>query len=169
MVGIKVLVNIYLLFVDLAPSSRYHSVNRSKFPCFSYMARLKVARSIYDNLQHVNPRLSPSTASWSFRTLLHAKSTIEPAVVASKPAYLSRYTSSSSRASMQLRQTPLYNLHIKYSAKIMPFAGYSMPVQYSDLSLVESHNWTRQKASLFDVSHMSVGSLLSPVSSTVSR
>jgi aminomethyltransferase len=64
---------------------------------------------------------------------------------------------------MQLRQTLLNNLHITHSAKMVPFAGYSMPVQYSDLSLVESHNWTRQKASLFDVSHMSVRSLVSPV------
>lgn len=37
---------------------------------------------------------------------------------------------------------------------MVPFAGYSMPVQYSDLSLVESHKWTREKASLFDVGHM---------------
>lgn len=59
---------------------------------------------------------------------------------------------------MQLHHTPLYDLHIAHSAKMVPFAGYSMPVQYSDMSLVESHNWTRQKASLFDVSHMSVGS-----------
>ena len=31
-----------------------------------------------------------------------------------------------------------------------------MPVQYSDLSIVDSHNWTREKASLFDVGHMYV-------------
>lgn len=37
---------------------------------------------------------------------------------------------------------------------MVPFAEYSMPVQYSDLSLVESHKWTREKASLFDVGHM---------------
>jgi len=37
---------------------------------------------------------------------------------------------------------------------MVPFAGYSMPVQYSDLSLSESHNWTREKCSLFDVGHM---------------
>jgi aminomethyltransferase len=39
----------------------------------------------------------------------------------------------------------------------VPFGGYSMPVQYSDLSIVESHHWTREKASLFDVGHMYVG------------
>ncbi|KAK7541435.1 hypothetical protein IWX46DRAFT_621351 [Phyllosticta citricarpa] len=54
----------------------------------------------------------------------------------------------------QLAQTPLYDLHLSYGAKIVPFGGYAMPVLYKDLSLVDSHNWTREKASLFDVSHM---------------
>lgn len=39
---------------------------------------------------------------------------------------------------------------------MVPFAGFSMPVQYSDLSVGESHVWTREKASLFDVGHMYV-------------
>lgn len=37
---------------------------------------------------------------------------------------------------------------------MVPFGGYEMPVQYSDLSVGESHKWTREKASLFDVGHM---------------
>ncbi len=37
---------------------------------------------------------------------------------------------------------------------MVPFGGFSMPVQYSDLSVGESHKWTREKASLFDVGHM---------------
>lgn len=37
---------------------------------------------------------------------------------------------------------------------MVPFAGFSMPLQYKDLSHLESHHWTREKASLFDVSHM---------------
>ncbi|KAI9827545.1 MAG: Aminomethyltransferase, mitochondrial [Thelocarpon impressellum] len=37
---------------------------------------------------------------------------------------------------------------------MVPFAGYSMPVQYEDLSVGDSHRWTREKASLFDVGHM---------------
>ena len=37
---------------------------------------------------------------------------------------------------------------------MVPFGGYTMPVQYSDLSVSESHHWTREKASLFDVGHM---------------
>jgi aminomethyltransferase len=55
-----------------------------------------------------------------------------------------------------LRKTALYDLHVARGAKMVPFAGYSMPLQYSDLSHVESHKWTREKASLFDVSHMYV-------------
>jgi len=38
---------------------------------------------------------------------------------------------------------------------MVPFGAFSMPVQYSDLSVGESHKWTREKASLFDVGHMS--------------
>jgi aminomethyltransferase len=51
-------------------------------------------------------------------------------------------------------RTALYDLHLQHGAKMVPFGGYSMPVQYSDLSVGESHAWTREKASLFDVGHM---------------
>ncbi|PNS19899.1 glycine cleavage system T protein [Sphaceloma murrayae] len=37
---------------------------------------------------------------------------------------------------------------------MVPFGGFEMPVQYNDLSVGESHKWTREKASIFDVSHM---------------
>lgn len=37
---------------------------------------------------------------------------------------------------------------------MVPFGGFSMPVQYADLSVGESHRWTREKCSLFDVGHM---------------
>lgn len=37
---------------------------------------------------------------------------------------------------------------------MVPFGGYSMPVQYPDLSIAESHHWTREKCSIFDVGHM---------------
>jgi aminomethyltransferase len=53
-----------------------------------------------------------------------------------------------------LKRTQLYDLHVARGAKMVPFAGYEMPLQYEDLSHVESHKWTREKASLFDVSHM---------------
>lgn len=53
-----------------------------------------------------------------------------------------------------LRRTSLYELHVAHQGKMVPFAGYSMPVQYGDLSIGDSHIWTREKASLFDVGHM---------------
>lgn len=64
---------------------------------------------------------------------------------------VARYASSPSEP---LAKTQLYSLHEAHGAKMVPFAGYSMPLQYADLSHVESHAWTREKASLFDVSHM---------------
>lgn len=70
-----------------------------------------------------------------------------------------RYASSSSSTS--LNRTQLYDLHLKYGAKMVPFAGFDMPLQYTDLSHTESHHWTREKASLFDVSHMLVSPLFS--------
>ncbi|CUS06985.1 unnamed protein product [Tuber aestivum] len=60
----------------------------------------------------------------------------------------------SSAAPRTLARTPLYDLHVARGAKMVPFAGYFMPVLYSDESVGESHNWVREKAGLFDVSHM---------------
>ncbi|TGZ76891.1 glycine cleavage system T protein [Ascodesmis nigricans] len=54
----------------------------------------------------------------------------------------------------ELKKTPLYSLHVEAGAKMVPFAGYSMPVTYPGQSLTESHNHVRTKAGLFDVSHM---------------
>ena len=52
-----------------------------------------------------------------------------------------------------LKRTPLYDAHVALGAKIVPFAGYEMPVQYP-LGVLKEHLWTRDKAGLFDVSHM---------------
>ncbi|HUN51989.1 MAG TPA: glycine cleavage system aminomethyltransferase GcvT [Candidatus Sulfotelmatobacter sp.] len=52
-----------------------------------------------------------------------------------------------------LKQTPLYRLHVELGAKMVPFAGYAMPVQYPAGILAE-HNHTRAACGLFDVSHM---------------
>lgn len=52
-----------------------------------------------------------------------------------------------------LSRTPLHDLHVALGARMVPFAGYEMPVQYSGGILAE-HRWTRDKAGLFDVSHM---------------
>ena len=52
-----------------------------------------------------------------------------------------------------LAKTPLYDLHVALGARMVPFAGYSMPVQYPT-GLMAEHLHTRQAAGLFDVSHM---------------
>lgn len=53
----------------------------------------------------------------------------------------------------QLKQTPLNDLHVEAGGKMVPFAGYSMPVQYPTGILAE-HKAVREAAGLFDVSHM---------------
>lgn len=51
------------------------------------------------------------------------------------------------------KRTSLYDEHVRLGARMVPFAGYDMPVQYPAGILTE-HNWTRESAGLFDVSHM---------------
>ena len=52
-----------------------------------------------------------------------------------------------------LLKTPLHDLHVELGARMVPFAGYSMPVQYP-AGLMAEHQHTRSAAGLFDVSHM---------------
>jgi aminomethyltransferase len=53
----------------------------------------------------------------------------------------------------RLKRTPLHALHVAHGGKMVPFAGYDMPVQYST-GVLREHLHTRQAAGLFDVSHM---------------
>jgi aminomethyltransferase len=57
-----------------------------------------------------------------------------------------------------LRRTPLHALHLELGARMVPFAGYEMPVQYP-AGVLKEHLHTRAKAGLFDVSHMGQGFL----------
>jgi aminomethyltransferase len=52
-----------------------------------------------------------------------------------------------------LKRTPLHGLHLRLGAKMVPFAGWEMPVQYG-LGVMKEHLHTRAAAGLFDVSHM---------------
>ena len=52
-----------------------------------------------------------------------------------------------------LATTPLHGEHVAAKARMVPFAGYDMPVQYA-LGVLREHQWTRAHAGLFDVSHM---------------
>ncbi|KGU85122.1 glycine cleavage system aminomethyltransferase GcvT [Pseudomonas mediterranea] len=53
----------------------------------------------------------------------------------------------------QLLKTPLHALHLELGARMVPFAGYDMPVQYP-LGVMKEHQHSRDQAGLFDVSHM---------------
>jgi aminomethyltransferase len=67
-----------------------------------------------------------------------------------------------------LLETPLAGLHKELGARMVPFAGYSMPVQYPTGILAE-HKQTREAAGLFDVSHMGQAVLTGPDDETVAR
>lgn len=51
------------------------------------------------------------------------------------------------------KRTPLYDLHLEHGAKMVDFAGWEMPIQYPN-GIMTEHHQCRQKAAIFDVSHM---------------
>ena len=55
---------------------------------------------------------------------------------------------------MSLRQTPLYDMHLKYNGKMIDFGGWDLPVQFEGMGIIKEHNMVRESAGLFDVSHM---------------
>ena len=63
--------------------------------------------------------------------------------------------------SAALQQTPLHTLHLELGARMVPFAGYAMPVQYP-AGLMAEHKQCREAAALFDVSHMGQLRLIGP-------
>ena len=60
---------------------------------------------------------------------------------------------SATSSSQPLLRTPLYDLHLELGARMVPFAGHEMPVQYP-MGIMKEHLHTRAQAGLFDVSHM---------------
>ena len=71
-------------------------------------------------------------------------------------------------AAESLLETPLHGEHAAAGARLVPFAGYAMPVQYATGILAE-HLWTREHAGLFDVSHMGQAALIGPDHATTAR
>ncbi len=67
-----------------------------------------------------------------------------------------------------LRRTPLHALHVELGAKMVPFAGYDMPVQYPT-GVLKEHLHTRSAAGLFDVSHMGQRVLVGPDHMTTAK
>src|SRR5215467_10981814 len=59
---------------------------------------------------------------------------------------------SSSAEAVSLKRTPLYSLHSELGAKLIDFGGWEMPVQYQ--GILEEHRAVRERAGIFDVSHM---------------
>ncbi|GAB7338960.1 hypothetical protein MBLNU457_5633t1 [Dothideomycetes sp. NU457] len=111
-----------------------------------------------------SPVTVPASVFHGYRNALTRKRDLSAspyAILSSRATSRSLHTSTPRLASQgaeiphrPLGRTGLYNLHVQNGAKMVPFGGYEMPVQYSDLGVGESHKWTREKASLFDVSHM---------------
>jgi aminomethyltransferase len=67
-----------------------------------------------------------------------------------------------------LAHTPLHALHVARGARMVPFAGYEMPVQYAD-GIIAEHTHTREAVGLFDVSHMGQAFLVGPDHETAAR
>lgn len=68
---------------------------------------------------------------------------------------------SDTQSDTPMLRTPLYDLHVSLGARMVPFAGYAMPVQYPT-GIVKEHTHTRTQAGLFDVSHMGQVMLTGP-------
>ena len=62
--------------------------------------------------------------------------------------------SNDAQAVAPLRVTPLHGLHTELGGRLVPFAGWEMPIQYE--GVIAEHTWCRSSAALFDVSHMAV-------------
>ena len=71
-------------------------------------------------------------------------------------------------APTQIHKTPLHALHVALGARMVPFAGYDMPVQYPT-GIIAEHTHTRTSAGLFDVSHMGQAWLIGPDHETTAR
>ncbi|KAK4128350.1 glycine cleavage system T protein [Parathielavia appendiculata] len=110
----------------------------------SHTANRYAVRALTTSLSHPTARRQQHL-SISIRQL--------PTLATTTTVTQTRYASSSSSES-RLQKTPLYSLHLAHGAKMVPFGGFHMPVQYASLSVAQSHLFTRSHASVFDVSHM---------------
>jgi aminomethyltransferase len=72
---------------------------------------------------------------------------------ASAPARVRHLASAAEAAEAELKKTALYDFHVANGGKMVPFAGWSMPIQYKD-SIMDSTINCRTNGSLFDVAHM---------------
>jgi len=127
-----------------------------------HRVRINAARYILNKMQ-VNLRLLPLS-------IMVSSSLLRIHTLGANSRLLFRRGYASAPAG-SLRKTGLYDFHVEHGAKMVPFAGYSMPLSYADVgqgelfsrlasekgltsSIVASHNHVRTSAGLFDVGHM---------------
>ncbi|KAI0540700.1 glycine cleavage system T protein [Xylaria digitata] len=116
------------------------------------------------NLTFARPFSSPAVTGTNTSTLVGSIATTKPQQTRLTCLHSRNYqrhltspshrTYASSSSDAPLNRTALYDLHLAHGAKMVPFGGFEMPVQYAGLSVSASHHFTREKASLFDVGHM---------------
>jgi len=94
----------------------------------------------------LQPRKAPSQAA-------SAPSSLSSSPTPSTPSGLPDSTPPETKEAAPLKRTPLYETHVALGAKMVPFAGFEMPVQYPT-GITAEHKAVREKAGLFDVSHM---------------
>lgn len=101
------------------------------------------------------PRILRSTVALSSKLLpVTARQCLKTVSVFTQQQQQQRFYAASHTPTDELKTTPLNHLHIANGARMVPFAGYLMPVLYSDQGVGDSHKFVREKAGLFDVSHM---------------
>lgn len=97
-------------------------------------------------------------ASCFHRTVALGRVLTRPSVVPAASARLQALATRGFAAAPGLKETLIHDLHEQDGGQMVDFAGYSMPVQYKTgphkMSIIDSTKWTRESASLFDVSHM---------------
>jgi len=96
--------------------------------------------------------ISPPFSSFLFEQKMQSVRSLLRRQFSTRTPVLSASGSGSGSAPVQ--RTNLYDFHVAHGGKMVPFAGWEMPVEYSDLGQIASHLHTRSAASLFDVSHM---------------
>ncbi|KAI0923378.1 hypothetical protein AcV5_008943 [Taiwanofungus camphoratus] len=89
----------------------------------------------------------------AFLRWISSLSRVKPSCAA-VPRVASIWTRLLSTAPGELKRTPLYDFHVDNGAKMVPFAGYSMPLSYGNVGAVASHHHVRRSVGLFDVGHM---------------
>ena len=131
------------------PRARAAAALRTSARPASSASRLGVTRATTSPLSTQRPsgRTAPITV---LRTA--AAAPLPPSSLSSQGTRARR--SYATEATEPLRKTALYDLHVAHGAKMVPFGGYHMPVQYGTQGVAASHHFTRSHASLFDVGHM---------------